>query len=394
MTGATPAGGERLRVGIVGCGGIGNSHARAYVAHPRVDLVGVVDEIPERAERYAGEYGTTAYGSIAELVDQQPDLVTVATQPGRHVEPTLELLGRHCSVLLEKPPTANLADLDTLIVADSASAGNVYGVFQHRHGSGARRAHELMTAGALGRPLVAVCETLWYRPDSYFLPDWRGNWAGQGGGPTLGHGIHQIDLLLHLLGPWTSVQAQSSRLARPVEFEDVSLAMITFTSGAVGTIVTSLLSPRELSRIRVDTTAGTLEVNHVYGYSDADWSWTPTPDAASAATNGRDPGETVRSDGAATRADPWRAHPGADVPSNHAAQINRLVDDLLAGREHETTLAATRPTMELVTALYASSLTGEPVHRRDLVPGHAHYPRLDGGLTADAVTARLAGSPA
>ncbi|GAA3701246.1 Gfo/Idh/MocA family oxidoreductase [Microlunatus aurantiacus] len=392
MTGATPAGGDRLRVGIVGCGGIGNSHARAYVAHPRVDLVGVVDEIPERAERYAGEYGTTAYGSIAELVDQQPDLVTVATQPGRHVEPTLELLGRHCSVLLEKPPTANLADLDTLIAADSASAGNVYGVFQHRHGSGARRAHELMTAGALGRPLVAVCETLWYRPDSYFLPDWRGNWAGEGGGPTLGHGIHQIDLLLHLLGPWTSVQAQSSRLARPIEFEDVSLAMITFTSGAVGTIVTSLLSPRELSRIRVDTTAGTLEVNHVYGYSDADWSWTPTPDAASAATNGRDPGETVRSDGAANRADPWRAHPGADVPSNHAAQINRLVDDLLAGREHETTLAASRPTMELVTALYASSLTGEPVHRRDLVPGHPHYTRLDGGLTADAVTARLAGS--
>jgi hypothetical protein len=45
--------------------------------------------------------------------------------------------------------------------------------------------------------------------------------------------------------------------------------------------------------------------------------------------------------------------------------------------------------MELVTALYASSLTGEPVHRRDLVPGHPHYARLDGGLPADAVTARL-----
>ena len=66
---------DRLRVGIVGCGGIGNSHARAYVADPRVELVGVVDVIPERAETYAGDYGTTAYGSIAELADQQPDLV-------------------------------------------------------------------------------------------------------------------------------------------------------------------------------------------------------------------------------------------------------------------------------------------------------------------------------
>ena len=88
----------------------------------------------------------------------------------------------------------------------------------------------------------------------------------------------------------------------------------------------------------------------------------------------------------------WGDSGSVDVPSNHAAQINRLVDDLLAGRRHETTLAAIRPTMELVTALYASSLTGETVHRRDLVPGHPHYARLDGGLSADAVTARLVGS--
>jgi predicted dehydrogenase len=383
---------DRLRVGIVGCGGIGNSHARAYVANPRVELVGVVDIIAERAQAYARDYGTTAYGSIAELADQQPDLVSVATPPGSHVGPTLELLERSRSVLLEKPPTVSLVDLDTLVAADAASAGTVYGVFQHRHGSGARRAHDLLRAGALGRPQVAVCETLWYRPDSYFLPDWRGNWAGEGGGPTLGHGIHQIDLLLHLMGPWVSVQAQSSRLARPVEFEDVSLAMVTFANGAVGTVVTSLLSPRELSRIRIDTTTGTLEVDHLYGYRDADWSWSAAPDASIAAANGRDPGERADREATAPVDDVWGDSRGDDVPSNHAAQINRLVDDLLAGRQHETTLSAIRPTLELVTALYASSLTGETVHRHDLVPGHPHYARLDGGLTADAVTARLVGS--
>ena len=385
---------DRLRVGIVGCGGIGNSHARAYVANPRVELVGVVDVIPERAENYARDYATTAYGSIAELADQELDLVSVATPPGSHVGPTLELLQRGRSVLLEKPPTANLVDLDTLIAADQASSGTVYGVFQHRHGSGARRAHALLIDGALGRPQVAVCETLWYRPDSYFLPDWRGNWAGEGGGPTLGHGIHQIDLLLHLMGPWTSVLAQSSRLARPVEFEDVSLAMITFASGAVGTIVTSLLSPRELSRIRIDTTTGTLEVDHLYGYRDADWSWSPAPDASTADRNGRDPGEPTSLDPTTPVGDVWVDSGSVDVPSNHAAQINRLVDDLLAGDRHETTLASARPTLELVTALYASSLTGETVRRRDLVPGHPHYARLDGGLSAEAVTAWLGDSGA
>ena len=64
---------DRLRVGIVGCGGIGNSHARAYLANPQGELVGVVDVIAERAEAYARDYATTAYGSIGELADQQPD---------------------------------------------------------------------------------------------------------------------------------------------------------------------------------------------------------------------------------------------------------------------------------------------------------------------------------
>ena len=198
------------------------------------------------------------------------------------------------SVLIEKPPCPTLAELDVIAEAEREGGGAAYVVFQHRHGSGARRAADLLGSGALGRPLVAVCETLWFRPDSYFDPEWRGTWSGEGGGPTLGHGIHQIDLLLHLLGPWRQLTATAVRQARPVEFEDVSLATIGFEDGAVATMINSLLSPRELSRIRIDTTAGTLEVNHVYGYRDADWSFFPLPSAEAAATLGRDPG--VRKD--------------------------------------------------------------------------------------------------
>lgn len=51
-------------------------------------------------------------------------------------------------------------------------------VFQHRHGSGALRAADLLAAGSLGDPQIAVRETLWFRPDSYFDPEWRGTWVG------------------------------------------------------------------------------------------------------------------------------------------------------------------------------------------------------------------------
>ena len=383
---------QKLRIGLVGCGGIARSHLRAYRGHPNAELVGVFDIVPDRAETYAAEYGTTAYGTLRELTDQAPDLVSVATPPGSHTAVALELLDAGCSVLLEKPPTTTLADLDLLATAESASSGSVYVVFQHRHGSGARRARRLLAAGALGAPRLAICETLWYRPDSYFLPDWRGNWAGEGGGPTLGHGIHQIDLLLHLMGQWDSLDAKAARIARPVEFEDVSMAVVTFASGALGSVVTSLLSPRELSRIRIDTAGGTLEVNHVYGYRDADWTWSPAPDAAAAANNGRDPGLAVSSNGRTDlgdRPDIWAASAGADLASNHTAQINRLVDDLVAGRPHGTTLASTRPTMEFVTALYASSIEGETIRRSDLTSDRGFYRRLDGGLPAGLVTTRL-----
>jgi predicted dehydrogenase len=384
---------KTLRVGIVGCGSIARSHALGYLRNPRVELVGVVDLDQERAVDFATSHETAAYGSVSSLLDQQPDLVSVTTPPGNHTDVALELLKSGCSVLLEKPPTTTLADLDVLGAAEEASSGSVYVVFQHRHGSAARRAHRLLQSGALGIPRLAVCETLWYRPDSYFLPDWRGNWAGEGGGPTLGHGIHQIDLLLHLMGPWETVDARAARIARPVEFEDVSMAVVTFASGAVGSVVTSLLSPRELSRIRVDTSGGTLEVNHLYGYMDEDWSWTPAPDATEAVSLGRDPGrrstDGSEGPGLADGNDVWAASADRDVPSNHVAQIDQLVDDLLAGREHDTTLASTRPTMEFVTAVYASSIEGATVHRRDLTSGNRFYDSLNGGFPADIISTRL-----
>ncbi len=386
---------RRLKVAIVGCGGIAHQHAKAYAGSGRTELVGLVDIVPEHAEAYADAYGGPTYPDVSSLMSEaRPDLVSIATPPGAHAEVAAEVLRAGGSVLIEKPPCPTLAELDVVAEAERTGGGAAYVVFQHRHGSGARRASELLDSGALGRPLVAVCETLWFRPESYFDPDWRGTWSGEGGGPTLGHGIHQIDLLLHLLGPWRDLAATAVRQERPVEFEDVSLARVAFEDGAVASVINSLLSPRELSRIRIDTTAGTLEVDHVYGYRDADWSFFPLPSAEAAATLGRDPGVRDDSDPAPDNepdrsADVWAASAGTDLPSNHAAQISRLVDDLLAGRIHQTTLASTRGTVEFVTAVYASALLGTRIRRAELVPGHPFYSDLTGGLAADEINARM-----
>ncbi|GAB3761619.1 Gfo/Idh/MocA family protein [Microlunatus parietis] len=384
---------RKLKVAVVGCGGISRRHLEGYADVGRTELVGVADIVPERAEAAAERYGSKPYGSAAELLSaQQPDLVSVSTPPGSHAEIAIEVLRAGASVLIEKPPVLSLAELDAIAEAEQASDGSAYVIFQHRHGSGALRAADLLAGGALGTPQVAVCETLWFRPRSYFDPDWRGTWEGEGGGPTLGHGIHQIDLLLHLLGPWRTITATAVRLDRPVQFEDVSLATVIFENGAVGTVINSLLSPQELSRIRIDTTGGSLEVDHVYGYKDADWSFHPAPDPRRAKKLGADPGvRTATGELAAATAgddhelDPWTASAGPEVPSSHRAQLTRVVDDLLAGRTHDTTLASTRPTMEFVTALYASAITGGPVNRADLTPGHPYYAALHGNVSQENI---------
>lgn len=389
---------RKLKVAVVGCGGISRRHLEGYAESGRAELVGVADIVPERAEAAAEKFGSKPYGSVTELLDaQQPDLVSVSTPPGSHAEIAIEVLRSGASVLVEKPPVLSLAELDAIAEAEQASEGTAYVIFQHRHGSGALRAADLLARGALGTPQVAVCETLWFRPRSYFDPDWRGTWVGEGGGPTLGHGIHQIDLLLHLLGPWRTITATAVRLDRPVQFEDVSLATVTFESGAVATVINSLLSPRELSRIRIDTTGGSLEVDHVYGYKDADWSFHPAPNAGRAAKLGADPGvRTGTGELAAAGAaddhetDPWTASAGTDVPSSHRAQLTRVVDDLLAGRTHDTTLASTRPTMEFVTALYASAIGGGPVNRADLTPEHPYYKVLHGNVPQETIDAAMA----
>ena len=390
-----------LRVAVVGCGVIAPRHVEAYADTGRTELVGVVDVDFDRARAFADRYGCPNYYTSVQdlLAEQNPDLVSIVTPPGTHADLAITFLEAGRTVLLEKPPCITLTDMDRVAEAETRSAGRVYVVFQHRHGSAGRRAKHLLTTGALGAPQLSVCETLWFRPVSYFDPDWRGTWSGEGGGPTLGHGIHQFDLLLNLLGPWTTIDALAARIGRPVEFEDVSLAMVRFENGSVGSVINSLLSPQELSRIRIDTTGGTLQVSHIYGYQDADWNWTTAPDAATATNLGRDPG--VRKGGVADLEgdaapeslgqDVWTAAAQEELPSNHFAQISSLVDDLLTGREHETTLASTRSTMEFVTALYQSALLGSSVRRTDLTPDNPFYSDLSGALPAEVIMKRMTG---
>ena len=148
--------------------------------------------------------------------------------------------------MVEKPPASSLDELDEMRAAAIAADRQLAVVFQQRTGTAAAHVRRLLQDGALGRPLIAVCQTLWYRDADYFAVPWRGKWETEGGGTTLGHGIHQLDLLAFLLGDWASVQGRLWRLDRETQTEDASTATITFANGVVAQVVTSAVSPREI----------------------------------------------------------------------------------------------------------------------------------------------------
>lgn len=356
---------SKVRIGIIGTGGIAAATHLPSLRRlgTQAEVIGVMDVDRPRAEAFAAEHGIPGvYASLDELIDQgRPDIVHVATPPSTHVELAEQALRRGVWTLVEKPPCLSLAEYDRLQEAERAGGAHLSVVFQHRFGSGGLHAKELLDTGALGRPLVAVCNTLWFRTPAYYDVPWRGKWETEGGGPTMGHGIHQMDLLLDLLGDWSELTALAGRLDRDIDTEDVTMATVRFENGAMASIVNSILSPREESYIRIDTTDATVELSHTYGYANSSWRYTPAPHV--------DDQERIER---------WNT-PAADENSSHALQFRAIIDAFRSGGVPPMGGQDGRAALELITGLYRSAFTGERVRRADLVPGTPFYDSMNDG---------------
>jgi predicted dehydrogenase len=354
-----------LRTAVVGTGNVARVHAEALrdIAEEtgEVELVAAADTDAARLAAFTSEFGIAESYRDADALfaGSEIDLVHICTPPGAHLPVALAALAAGSDVVVEKPATLSLAEFDVLADAEKETGRFIATVSQHRFGSGARRLRELVASGVAGRPLLALCDTTWFRDQAYFDVEWRGRWDTEGGGPTMGHGIHQMDLMLSVLGPWTSVSAVARQQARETETEDVSLAHVVFASGAVASVVNSVLSPREESYLRFDFEHATVELRHLYGYTDAGWRLTPAP--------GHE--DEVRA--------VWEAGP-SNIRSEHLAQFREVVKALREGTPPPVSTRDARPTMELVAGIYASAFGRKHVGPEDVGPGSAFYGEMRG----------------
>ncbi len=223
-----------VKLSLAGAGLVGRWHADAIRAlAPEVDLLSIVD--PDRqAASYADGLGIPWYSSLKEMfAAETPDGVILATPNQVHLENALDCTEARCPMLIEKPIAVTSQEAERIVHAAGDKGVPVLVGHHRRHNPLIRQAKKIIDGGTLG-PIVTVQGTCWLlKPDAYFEPDWR---RRPGAGPVMVNAIHDVDLLRHLCGDVAGVQAVTSSAARGFATEDSAVALLSFRSGALGTL--------------------------------------------------------------------------------------------------------------------------------------------------------------
>jgi predicted dehydrogenase len=257
--------GKATHVGIIGAGNISDTHARAALAIPGVDIVAVHGQNAAKAAKMAETYGGRAYDRLDAFLDHRPmDLVAIGSPSSLHAEQGVAAAERGLHVLTEKPLDVTTARADVLIDAAERHGVRLAVFFQDRLKPDVVRMKRLIDGGAIGRPILASGRVKWYRPPEYYSGSrWRGRRAFDGGGALINQAIHTLDVLLHLVGPIASVEARADTGLHEIEVEDILVATLHFASGALGVFEASTaVYPGYPRRVEVTGTNGTLVLEH------------------------------------------------------------------------------------------------------------------------------------
>jgi predicted dehydrogenase len=236
-----------VRIGIIGAGGIAQSHAMAYQRVPEVEVVAVADIVPGRAEAFAKEWNIPhAFSNHRELLALDGiDAVSVCTYNLAHRQPTVDALlaGKH--VLVEKPMAALLEDAVAMIRTAHQTGKILQTGFWQRWQPEIQAARRIAQSGALGELYYAQMIGGGRRriPGGSFS---RRNMAGAG--PIVDIGCYNLDTFMFLTGdprPVSVTAMISDRMGKTlpnvpgdwghnpadVEVEDFGTAFVRFESG-------------------------------------------------------------------------------------------------------------------------------------------------------------------
>jgi predicted dehydrogenase len=223
-----------LKTVIVGAGVISHSHARAVHALG-IDIAGVLDSDPTRAQELAGQYGSRAIQTLDEVLDEV-DMVHILTPPFQRVEYVRQAAAAGKHIFIEKPLAVSVADAREIVALAVANKVKLMTGFNMRFRSGYRMLKDAVRDGRLGEVISVFSHRLGTGGGTKLNTNWRTN-------PDLACGMsieslsHDIDMLLQLVDGVVSVSANTYGTVPEVPNLDNNAA-VTFRlkNGGTGTI--------------------------------------------------------------------------------------------------------------------------------------------------------------
>jgi predicted dehydrogenase len=282
-----------MRVGIIGTGAIAHKHAQAY-RNIGFKIAACTDRTSARGREFAAKWGTEFVQTPEDLCARSDvDYLDVCTFPAYRLQ-AVELgaaSGKH--VLVQKPMAVDLMTARRMI--DSARNAKIQlgVVSQHRFDDSVLFLKRAIAEGRLGKILQADAYVKWFRSAAYYARPGKGSWAVEGGGTLISQAIHQVDLLLHLIGPVDEVFGYWKTAAlHSIESEDLVSALMRYANGASGVIQTSTaLWPGYPERIEIHGTRGTAIItgDQLTSWDVQNYKGEAAPVAAKGASGASDP---------------------------------------------------------------------------------------------------------
>jgi UDP-N-acetyl-2-amino-2-deoxyglucuronate dehydrogenase len=248
-----------LRVGLIGTGAISNLHAKVYKSIG-YELVCCTDVIEEAGKRFADQNNCEFVKTYQEVCSHpKVDYVDVCTFPNFRLEPVAACAESKKHIQVQKPIATNLETARKMIET-AQKGGIILGVVsQHRFDDSTIFLVKALKDGRLGKLLQADAYVKWYRSPEYYSRPIKGSWEVEGGGALINQAVHQVDVLLYLIGAVKEVFGYWQLGAmHKIQSEDVVTAMMRFANGAQGVLqAATAFWPGYSERIEIHGTKGT-----------------------------------------------------------------------------------------------------------------------------------------
>lgn len=340
-----------MKYALIGCGRISPNHIMA-AKNNNLEIVAICDVDPACMEDKVRKFELPA--SIKKytdykllLAEERPELVAICTESGLHAQIALDCIAAGCNIIIEKPIALSIADADAIIAASEKAGVKVCVNHQNRFNKSIQKIREAVDKGRFGRMFHGTAHIRWARDWEYYSrAKWRGTWA-QDGGCLMNQCIHNIDLLIWMMGGEpVEVMAYTDRMKHDyIEAEDLGLAVVKFANGTYGMIEgTTNVYPKNLEEtLYIFGEKGTVKAGGASVNKIEEWSFSDVLDDADA----------VKAE--------FAENPPNIYGFGHTPLYADMIHAIVHDREPLVTARDGKNALATVLAIYKSAAEGRPV---------------------------------